>query len=306
MTAKEHRTFSVLSRQALPGICSASGLAEVDAGWLAVCDDSPDMFLVDLEGNLKASFPISAKPPVILDGRVPKKHKRDFEAIATYHQGKQAHLIVVGSGSKLPQRSHMVLATWQDGLQSVGEMQAEKFYLSLMAQASITESQLNIEGATVFDHRMVLLNRGLNQTFSVDLKAFIAYLSGGCNGDAPHVQVQRYHLPLTNGIHTGFSGACTDLRRNRIYFSASAEDTADWVQDGAVHGSYIGWIVRPLATDGGEIHVIPVVDDAGRLLPIKIEAIGLLPQLDGKVRILALTDSDGGFSEMLVLELRNL
>jgi hypothetical protein len=63
-------------------------------------------------------------------------------------------------------------------------------------------------------------------------------------------------------------------------------------------GSFIGWIVRPTATDGGDMHLIPVVDDQGEFLQIKIEAIALLPQVESRVRMLALTDNDGGQSEM--------
>jgi hypothetical protein len=103
----------------------------------------------------------------------------------------------------------------------------------------------------------------------------------------------------------GFSGACTDLRRNRIYFCASAEATTDWVQDGAVLGSYVGWIVRPTAADGGELFAMPVVDEDGNLTADKIESIALLAPVNGNVRMLAFTDTDGSFSQMLTLELRD-
>ena len=100
------------------------------------------------------------------------------------------------------------------------------------------------------------------------------------------------------------SGACTDLRRNRLYFSASAEDSVDWIQDGEVLGSYVGWIVRPTASDGGELFAMPVVDEAGQITTDKIEAIGLLPPVNGNVQLMALTDTDGSHSQMLTLQLQ--
>lgn len=298
------RTFVVIERHTLEDVQGASGLAEVDEGWLAICDDLPDLLLLDESGGLIQSMRVSAEPPVFVEGRVPKKHKRDFESIADYRQGKETHLLIFGSGSKLPQRSFVVRGSWLDGLKTQGEVQAEKFYQHLLDFAKITAEQLNIEGATIFDNKLALFNRGTNQVFWVELKAFLKYLDGGCTGPVPALTIQKYILPEIIGVHTGFSGACTDLRRNRIYFGASAEDTADWIQDGHVLGSFIGWIVRPAAADGGEMHLVPVVDANGDFLQVKIEAIALLPQVESRVRMLALTDNDGGQSEMLVLELQ--
>lgn len=295
----------VVDRQVLPGVQAASGLAETPEGWLLACDDSPDMFLVNLEGQVLGKYPVSAPPPVLVDGRVPKKHKRDFEAIADWRLGKDTHFWVIGSGSKLPQRSYVVRGSWQGGLTAVKEIQAETLYRHLMQAAGLSEESLNIEGAAIFDKRIVLLNRGTNQSLGMDQAAFGKFLDGGCAGTPPEVRIQKYDLPEINGVQAGFSGACTDLRRNRIYFSASAEATDNWIDDGQVLGSFIGWIVRPTATDGGELHLHPVVDDQAEFLQVKIEAIGLLPALDSRVRMLALTDSDGGESEMLVLEMQN-
>ena len=299
------RSFVVIERHFLPQVQGASGLAEVAEGWLAICDDLPDLLLLDSEGSLLQTIRVSAEPPVFVEGRVPKKHKRDFESIADYRQGKETHLLIFGSGSKLPQRGFVVKAVWLDGLKSYKEYNAAKFYQHLLQVAKITEEQLNIEGATIFDNKVALANRGTNQIFWIDLKEFLKFLETDCIGPMPAVTLKSYVLPQIIGVHSGFSGAGTDLRRNRIYFGASAEDTVDWIQDGHVLGSFIGWIVRPTATDGGDMHLIPVVDDQGEFLQIKIEAIALLPQVESRVRMLALTDNDGGQSEMLVLELRN-
>src|SRR5688572_7453889 len=74
------KSFVVVERHALADIYAASGIAETPEGWLVVCDDVPDMFLMDRDGNLQSQYVISAPPPVLVEGRVPKKHKRDFEA----------------------------------------------------------------------------------------------------------------------------------------------------------------------------------------------------------------------------------
>jgi hypothetical protein len=298
------KSFVVVDRRDLPDVHSASGIAEVPEGWLVVCDDFIDLYLLDETGALGGKWPISPTPAVIVEGRVPKKHKRDFEAIAGWRQGKQTHFLIFGSGSKLPQRSYIVQGTWQDSFKSATEVQAEPFYQHLLQMAKLGPEQLNIEGATAFDQKLILLNRGLNQSIVLDLKAFAAYVASQCKGAAPAMDLYAYHLPEINGVQVGFSGACTDLRRNRIYFCASAEDTADWIQDGEVLGSYVGWIVRPTATDGGELFAMPVVDDAGQMTRDKIEAIGLLPPVNGNVQLLALTDTDGGHSQLLTLELR--
>jgi hypothetical protein len=298
------KSFVVVDRVDLPTVHSASGLAEVPEGWLVCCDDFIDLYLLDAAGALQGQWPISPPPAVVVDGRVPKKHKRDFEAIANWRVGKQTHMLVFGSGSKLPQRSHIVQVHWDGALKSAVEVQAEAFFNHMMQVGKIGPEQLNIEGATAFDKQLILLNRGLNQVIVLDLKAVQTYLAGGCKGAAPDPKIHGHKLPDINGVQVGFSGACTDLRRNRIYFCASAEDTADWIADGAVLGSYVGWIVRPTAADGGELFAMPVVDDAGMQTLDKIEAIGLLPPVNGNVQLIAFTDTDGGPSQMLTLELR--
>lgn len=298
------KSFVVVERKDLFQIASASGLAEIPEGWLVVGDDFIDLYWLDADGELHGQWPISATPAVIVNGRVPKKHKRDFEAIASWRQGKQTQLLIFGSGSKLPQRSYIVQAAWQEKLLSSQEVQAEAFYQHILQVAKIGPEQLNIEGAAVFDGKLVLLNRGMNQSILLDLKAFNTYLSGGCKGNPPALSIQNYKLPDIGGIQLGMSGACTDLRRNRLYFCASAEDSVDWIQDGEVLGSYVGWIVRPTAGDGGELFAMPVVDEAGQITADKIEAIGLLPPVNGNVQVMALTDTDGSHSQMLILELR--
>ena len=298
------KSFVVVDRKDLTQIASASGLAEVPEGWLVVGDDFIDLYWLDAAGDLQGQWPISATPAVIVEGRVPKKHKRDFEAIADWRVGKQTQMLIFGSGSKLPQRSHIVQALWHESLRSSQEIQAEAFYQQIMQVAQIGPDQLNIEGAAVFDGKLILLNRGMNQSILLDLKTFNSYLAGGCKGNPPTMSIHTYKLPEINGIQLGMSGACTDLRRNRLYFCASAEDSVDWIQDGEVLGSYVGWIVRPTASDGGELFAMPVVDEAGQITPDKIEAIGLLPPVNGNVQLMALTDTDGGHSQMLTLELR--
>ncbi len=298
------KSFVVIDRRDLLDVHSASGLAEVPEGWLVACDDAHDLFLLDREGGVVGKWPIAPPSPVVVDGKIPKKYKRDFEAIASWRQGKQTELLTFGSASKLPQRSYIVQSTWLDTLKSSVEIQAEPFFQHLLQSAKINPEQLNIEGAAAFDKQLIMLNRGLNLSIVIDLKAFTTYLSGNCKGTVPIIAIHRYTLPEIEGIQVGFSGACTDLRRNRLYFCASAEDTADWINDGDVLGSYVGWIVRPTAADGGEMFAMPVVDEAGAITRDKIEAIGLLPPVNGNVQLMALTDNDGGHSQMLILELR--
>ncbi len=72
------RSFVVIDRRSLAQVQGGSGIAEVPEGWLAICDDLPDLLLLDAEGIPLQAHRISAEPPVMVDGRVPKKHKRDF------------------------------------------------------------------------------------------------------------------------------------------------------------------------------------------------------------------------------------
>ena len=82
-------------------------------------------------------------------------------------------------------------------------------------------------------------------------------------------------------------------------FTASVENTSDWIQDGEVLGSMIGFIPVSELKDGYEPDCI-TLHDKGEAILLKVESIVVSGELgNGEYDCILVTDSDGGESEFL-------
>ena len=303
---KDHgeKAFVIIERTVLDGIYSASGMAAIPEGYLLACDDQQFLWQTDKSGRANREIAVSEKRfEVGENGRVSKKVKRDFESIASWKSGNQVNYFVFGSGSISEKRSYVAKLSWKKQLISEGEFRLKNFYEKLMDIAEIDVDHLNIEGSTILGDQLILFNRELGIVFWMDFKEFEAYWESGGENHCPEIQTKRFELPLAGTVQTGFSGAST-ANSKQVWFSASAEDTKNWIDDGPVAGSYIGWINHLTSDDIAEIQSYPVLNEAGEFTSDKIEAFSILDAKSEHPRVLAVTDSDGGVSEMLLLELR--
>jgi hypothetical protein len=144
-------------------------------------------------------------------------------------------------------------------------------------------------------------------------------------------RVVHVTLPALNGVAAGLSGAAVVARGSAtlLVCSASYEDTTDAVNDGAVLGSLIACMDASAVlaaaaagtSDCGAARSVapPVLRPAAALIvaedsavpaPVKVEGVSALPgvldegrgQPGGSLRLLAVTDPDGGASQALLLD----
>lgn len=108
---------------------------------------------------------------------------------------------------------------------------------------------------------------------------------------------------------TGFTGG--DYFDGTFWITCSAEQTENVYDDGQVAGSMIG-IITPTKVDNGrffeeriQLEALTSISRDGVLVPIKIESISVFEKDgEGSYTALAVTDADGGVSELLLLDIK--
>jgi hypothetical protein len=277
--------FSILSREILEGVPSASGLEYYQGRLFVVGDDSPWLFELDNDLTVKARYQIHDLPEGQTD-TIPKIQKPDFEATCIVAD----EIWVFGSGSKPATRDTLVRVNLKTT--GIRKYSLTAFYDGLCSFAKISRAELNLEGAASDGHILYLLNRGENLLFQLKIEDFLQSLA---EQTLPTIKFHHFILPEINGQPAGFSGASL-LNKDLMYFVASAENTQNWIDDGEILGSAIGCV------DLTSMRLInfEILHEKEEGIPIKIESITILNNYYPPT-ILLVTDSDGGDSEILKL-----
>jgi hypothetical protein len=282
----------------LDSLPSGSGMVvREDMAWV-ISDDATGIYALSLTDGTYNKIPFQQYDSSIL--RIPKPMKPDLESAAMGSINGKDYILAFGSGSIPINRDSALLfdpATKQARFINLGDL-----YNTLKQKAQLDSGQLNIEAAVITSDHLYLLNRGKNILFSLDWPEFSRHITAPQHQQVPDIKYQKVQLPVANGLYAGFSGACA-LDKDRILFSASLEDTRDWVADGAVYGSYIG----VLNIKEGKVKVeaiAPVMNAAGLTVKDKVESIDVTRRnSDGSIQLVAIVDNDDGTSKLMKLKL---
>jgi hypothetical protein len=208
----------------LPGVRAGSALLKVGERLLAIQDDAFSAAWIDPETR-KVEPLVLRGPGSALD----KKEKPDFEA-AFVHADR---LWILGSGSR-PNRC---------GIARIDLNRRESVLLNALPLYGAIARELgvpaNIEGAVPLPDRLRLFQRGPGRSpkanYTVDVALDVL------EGAAPRVlDIANYDLGVLGGVFLAFTDAVA-LGRHIAYL-AVAEDTADGIADGAIHGAGVGLI----------------------------------------------------------------
>ncbi len=287
--------FELAKKQELTGIPSASGIELTDSGIFVIGDNSPWLYQLNEEMEIRDRFQLLPER-TLPDSIFEKLVKPDFEAICKMDAaGKK--MFIFGSGSKSPERDVLLEVDLSEGF-TTREYSMEKFYSTLRSSAKITAAELNIEGAEIVNDHLYLLNRGRNLILRYSLSEFTDHLENG--SDIPVPEVFDFELPKINGIEAGFSGVSYAPGAEALLFTATVEDTSNWIDDGEVLGSFMGLI---FLSELGNV-TIPeaiAIEKDGETLKVKVESATVLPPyVQGDAKVLLVTDSDGDVSEILM------
>lgn len=290
---------------ALPNLPSASGVELVGDALYIIGDDSPWLYRLNA-ATLAAGQPTALFETVHFNaGRIPKHLKPDLECLTILHTvDGEIGLLALGSGATAArEQGYWVPLTGPDNLPgTVYPLSLAGLYGALRRLLPVGAT-LNLEAAAATETELLLLQRTVgnftdgNLLFRLPLAATLDFLYRR-QLQPPPVRVQRFGLPAIDGKPAGFSGAV--WFEGYLFVTASVEDTADAVLDGAVLGSFVG----VLSLDGNTATLVRLVWPNGRSYLGKVESIAVRQQLaPGRFELLLVTDDDAGGSTAVVAEL---
>lgn len=203
------------------GIGSASGLVYHEDKLYIISDNSTFLYeySIPTENLNKIALVENAQDNIV------KKDKPDFEAIAL----KGTDLVLLGSGST---ENRNLIFNYAIPTGKIQKNNIGFIYQKIKQEFTISDEELNIEGLIMNNEQIYFFQRGNG------LKGKNAVIF---SKDTPQNQQFEYvsiDLPKIKNVTATFTDAI--LVEDKIYFLASAEDTASTYLDGEVLGSIIG------------------------------------------------------------------
>ena len=208
------------------GIGSSSGLVYKDNSLFIISDNSSFLYEYQIQENKLTKIKLTENS----QENIPKKDKYDFESITL----KENKLYIFGSGSTSKREKKFI---YNLDNKKILEKNLSKVYKNLKKETSISDEDLNIEGAFFNEEDLYLFQRGNGS----NSKNGIAIIN-------ENIKFIAFQLPKIKHIEATFTDAI--LVEDKIYFLATAEDTLSTYDDGEIFGSLIGRIdVKTMTID---------------------------------------------------------
>ena len=258
------------------GLGSASGLVYKDDSLFIISDNSSFLYEYHIPKKQLSKIKLFENN----QENISKKDKFDFEAIAL--KGKKLHILGSGSTSKREKR-----ITYNLDTNEVSEKDLSKLYQNLKQTASISNEELNIEGASFCNDKWHLFQRGNG----ANSKNGIAILNDKLNKNST-IEFIPIQLPKINHIETSFTDAI--LVDDKFYFLAAAEDSISTYDDGEILGSVIGCIDSKTF----EIEFTQKISDNQ-----KFEGLTLYKKTETEIQFLICEDNDSEVLETTIYKL---
>lgn len=274
---------------------SASAIEFYNNSFYLIGDDSNKMLCLNKQLNTISEIELFKYN----GDRIPKKEKPDFEACTIINH----QLFIFGSGSLLPQRGYLFVYNFND--KSLQKLDISDYYKHIISKNKIQE--LNIEGIANIKDVFLFFNRANNKQ---ENKLIISYnflryaqLHSAKNNemDSAFIDIE---IPTLDEHRLGISGAAYIEKEDRLYLTASAENTDNAYDDGEIIGSVL-CIVENASSKIQNNKI--VIADYIKLENVdnqfkhqKIESICLYND-DGVGKMLLVADNDNGQSELFLL-----
>jgi hypothetical protein len=269
----EHFTIELFHK--IVGIGSASGLFYKGNSLFIISDNSSFLYEYHIPKDQLSKIKLLENS----QENIPKKDKFDFESIAL--KGKKLHIFGSGSTSKREKRITYNLETAE-----IDKKDLSKLHQNLKQSASISDKELNIEGAFYSNKKWHLFQRG-NGVNSRNGIFIINSLKSEF-----HTEFIKVQLPKINQIETSFTDAI--LVEGKIYFLAAAENTTSTYDDGEILGSLIG----RMNSQTFEIEFTQKISDNH-----KFEGLTLYNKTETQIQFLICEDNDTDVLETYIYKL---
>ena len=312
-TIKTTMQVTILNKTLYQDIPSASGMEIIGDKLYVIGDDSPFLYVLDVK-TLKLVQTIQLfQSDSFGTGRIPKALKPDLECLTTLNFGGNTQLMAFGSGSASTRtKCYTVKLPDSAGASAeVKEYSLDKLYAAMQQDtALLTGDLLNLEAAAVTpDNQLLLLQRsalnGPNAILQFNSQEFISHLTQN-QAPLPAYTIFPFNLPELAGFKARFSGAFTF--ENKLFFTASVENTTDAILDGEVMGSFVGWLnISDLQVGANSLplQTALITEPNGEPYKGKVESLVIQEkEAADTYRGLAITDNDNGESELLQLRIK--
>lgn len=292
--------MTIVSKRILEEVPSASGVEMMGEEIFMIGDNSPWLYRLDQTYEVTDRYQVFSTED-LEEGIIPKARKPDFEAMAITDWGQEKLLLLFGSGSKSPERDSVVIMGLEKRAGDVSTYSVKHFYEQIKRSANLGEEDLNIEGAAVVGDSLYLFNRGKNIVIRSTVDGFLRQVIA--HESYPELEIINVELPEIKGIKAGFSGAAVVPGQRKILFTASVENTENWIADGEILGSFVGTIDLDELKNGCRPKYVQIME-GGQTLNIKVESLTVQNTgSGGELGVILVTDSDGGHSELLEIRL---
>ena len=288
-------------------IPSGSGMVPYKDGFLVVGDDSADLYAINQHFKLREKSQIKAYP-VRSKGRINRKIKPDFEAMAQFRRDHILWNMIIGSGSTPDTREFAYLIAADSSLRHERKLGA--LYRQFSELGGLTGTQrINIEGLAVAGEEVFFLNRGNsagNIIFRVALGEIYDYMTGKIERVA---QISKYEvrLPVVDGVEAGLSGADFWPEIDALIYTASIEASNKAYGGGKVLTSFIGLIRLDSLHDGQLLELSNSAQQVmrkGKVLITKVESVALTASDKNGASGALVSDNDNGRSEFFRFSLK--
>lgn len=277
---------------------SASGIEVSGKRTFIFGDNSPYVYIGDQNFNQFETIAL-IENATLIDGVMPKKIKLDIEACCLINQLDKYYVLAIGSGSA----KNRYQAFLVDEKQQVTSFSLAKLYQAYLQFSGLDSEELNIEGLASDGTYLYFFNRGVNYIFRVACSDFWKYIE---EDKLPKIHALLVKWKADDDQRIGFSGVAYSEQRKSFLFTASIENTTNWVNDGEIGGSYLGELKLDESFTSYSTQTTPLLNKEGDLRKVKLESIGILKDGKDKIKVVVVTDSDGGDSEIYTLIISGL
>jgi hypothetical protein len=267
---------------------SASGIEYFNKQFYLIGDDANDMLILDSNFNQIDTIQLYS----FTEKRIPKKLKADLEGITIT---KDKKLLITGSGSLSPYRYTAWLI--DPVTQQKDSMRLDTFYNRLLSNGI---KEINIEGICAIPGSMILTNRG-NKGYP---KNHFILTSDNFWTDQANAPISIILAGSTSDStsFTGISGLTYSKKSDRLFITASTEDTRNNMDDGTIGKSYL-WIITNISGKKkwkaiNPDHVIDLEKVDPRFKGHKIESVCIVKETRNFIHLVLSADNDTSCSTL--------
>jgi hypothetical protein len=236
--------------------------------------------------------------------RIPKPNKSDLETSSVVTINGIDHLLILGSASTENRQKLFIIPFSGSNLDVPRiRMVNSDVFISRLRATDITE--VNIEGSTVIDKKLVLSNRGNRSNITNHI--IVTETNFWDHQSTAALKTMPIQIPDAFGDVPGVSELCFVGDLDLLLMALSSETTHNAYDDGAIGNSYLGWIenisqkitARMLTVD----EIINLTTIHPNFKNEKIEGLCVEALTGGQLTLHLVSDNDKGESKIFRLKM---